>query len=259
MTVTVDQLNSWLGFYFWPFMRVTGMLVVAPMFSARTIPVRIRVMATLLITMVMAPVLPPMPLLDPFTLAGVLQIANQFMIGLAMGFVLSMIFAAYAVAAQAMGMSMGLGFAMAVDPNNGIQVPVLAQFLVLFATLIFMALNGHLLIIDTLRESFVVMPVGEHGLSRDALWSVVAWSKMIFIWGVKIALPIVITLLLINVSFGVVTRAAPQLNIFAVGFPVSIMVGFWLLTVSLPSISPRLVELMESAFSAIQALRLTGG
>ena len=259
MTITFEQLNGWIGLYFWPFMRITGMLIVAPMFSTRTVPVRIRMMATLLITMVMAPVLPPMPILDPFTLAGVLQIANQFMIGLAMGFVLSMIFAAYTFAASAMGMSMGLGFAMAVDPNNGIQVPVLAQFYVLFATLIFMAINGHLLIIDTLRESFIVMPVGELGLSKDAIWSVLAWAKMIFAWGVKIALPIVVTLLLINVSFGVVTRAAPQLNIFAVGFPVSIMVGFWLVMVSLPTIYPRLVELMESAFSTIQGLRLVGG
>jgi flagellar biosynthetic protein FliR len=259
MTITFDQLNGWIGYYFWPFMRVTGMLIVAPMFSTRTVPVQIRMMATLLITMVMAPVLPQMPLLDPFTLAGVLQIANQFMIGLAMGFVLSMIFAAYTVAAQAMGMSMGLGFAMAVDPNNGIQVPVLAQFYVLFATLIFMSINGHLLIIDTLRESFTVMPVGEHGLTRESIWSIVVWAKMIFIWGVKIALPIIVTLLLINVSFGVVTRAAPQLNIFAVGFPVSIMVGFWLVMVSLPTIYPRLVELMESAFSAVQGLRLVGG
>ena len=258
MTVTFDQLNGWIGLYFWPFMRVTGMLIVAPMFSARTVPVRIRVMASVLITMVMAPVLPPMPMLDPFTLPGVLQIANQFMIGLAMGFVLSMIFAAYTVAAQAMGMSMGLGFAMAVDPNNGIQVPVLAQFYVLFATLVFMSVNGHLMIIDTLRESFTVMPVGNQTLTKDAIWSVVAWAKMIFIWGVKIALPIIITLLLINVSFGVVTRAAPQLNIFAVGFPVSIMVGFWLVMISFPTILPRLIELMESAFTAVQALRLGG-
>ncbi len=259
MSFTVGQLNEFIGYYFWPFMRVTGMLIVAPMFSTRTVPMRIRLMATVLITMVMAPVLPPMPILDPFTLAGVLQIANQFMIGLAMGFVLSMIFAAYTVAAQTMGMSMGLGFAMAVDPNNGIQVPVLAQFYVLFATLIFMSINGHLLIIDTLRESFTVMPVGEHGLSKDSIWAVASWARMIFIWGLKIALPIVVTLLLINVSFGVVTRAAPQLNIFAVGFPVSIMVGFWLVMISLPTIYPRLVELMESAFSTIQGLRLIGG
>lgn len=259
MTVTFDQLNSWIGLYFWPFIRITGMLIVAPTFSTRTVPVQLRMMVVLMITMVMAPTLPPMPLLDPFSLAGVLQIANQFMIGLAMGFVLSMIFAAYTVAAQAMGMSMGLGFAMAVDPNNGIQVPVLAQFYVLFATLIFMALNGHLLIIETLRESFTVMPVSTRGLSQDAIWSVVSWGKMIFIWGVKIALPILVTLLLINVSFGVVTRAAPQLNIFAVGFPVSIMVGFWLVMVSFPTVYPRLVELMESAFSTIQGFRLVGG
>lgn len=259
MTITYEQLNGWIGLYLWPFIRMTGMLIVAPMFSTKTVPVKVRLMIMLLITMVMAPTLPAMPILDPFTLAGVLQIANQFLIGVAMGFVLSMIFAAYTVAAQAMGMSMGLGFAMAVDPNNGIQVPVLAQFYVLLATLVFMAINGHLMIIDTLRESFTTMPVGEHGLHKDTIWSVVSWAKMMFIWGVKIALPIIITLLMINIAFGVVTRAAPQLNIFAVGFPVSIMVGFWLVMVSLPSIYTRLVELMESAFSTVQAFRLVGG
>jgi flagellar biosynthesis protein FliR len=259
VTVSVGQLNEWIGFYFWPFIRVTGMLVVAPVFSTRTVPVRIRVMTTVVITLVMAPTLPPMPLLDPFTLGGVLQLANQFMIGLAMGFVLHMIFAAFTVAAQSMGMSMGLGFAMAVDPTNGVQVPVLAQLLVLFATLIFLSLNGHLMIIDTLRESFFTMPVSNRPLSSDAIWSLLSWSKIIFVWGVKTAIPIVVTLLLINISFGVVTRAAPQLNIFAVGFPVSIMVGFWLLNISFPALWPRLVELMESAFYTVQQFRLDGG
>ncbi len=259
MEVTASQLNEWIGLYFWPFVRVTGMLVIAPMFAARTIPVRIRLMATVVLTAVLAPVLPPMPLLDPFSAAGVLQIANQFMIGFAMGFVVHMIFAAYTVAAQSMGMSMGLGFATAIDPNNGVQVPVLAQFYVLFATLVFVAINGHLLMIDALRESFHSLPVSAQSLSSDSIWSIASWGKMIFVGGVKIALPIIVTLLLINVSFGVVTRAAPQLNIFAVGFPVSIMVGFWLVMISFPAIYPRLTELMESAFKTIFAFRLVGG
>ena len=233
--------------------------MVAPVFSTRTVPMQLRLFAALVITLMLAPTLPRMPLLDPFTLAGMLQIANQFMIGLAIGFVLHMIFAAFTIAAQTMGTSMGLGFAMAVDPNNGVQVPVLGQFYVLFATLIFIALNGHLMIIDTMRESFIYMPVNHMPLSADAIWSVATWSSMIFSWGVKIALPIVVTLLLINISFGVVTRAAPQLNIFAVGFPVSIMVGFWLIVVSFPSVPTRVAELMESAFSAVHAFRLVGG
>ena len=132
MEITASQLNGWIGLYFWPFVRVTGMLVIAPMFAARTIPVRIRLMATVVLTAVLAPLLPPMPILDPFTAAGVLQIANQFVIGFAMGFVLHRIFAAYTVAAQTMGMWRGPGFALAIDPNMGFRVPVLAEFFVLF-------------------------------------------------------------------------------------------------------------------------------
>ncbi len=259
MTITVEQLNGWLAYYLWPFFRITGMLVIAPVFSTRTVPVRIRLLATVVLTLVIAPTLPPMPLMDPFTLAGMIEIANQLIIGLAMGFLLHMIFAAFTVAAQTMGVSMGLGFAMAVDPNNGVQVPVLAQLYVLMATLIFVSVNGHLMIIDTMRESFIQMPVSNSGLSPNSIWSIVLWGKMMFVWGLKIALPIVVTLLLINVSFGVVTRAAPQLNIFAVGFPVSIMVGFWLVMVSFPSLYGRLTELMESAFSTVAGFRLIGG
>ncbi len=259
MEITAEQLNGWVGLYFWPFVRVTGMLVIAPVFAARTVPLRIRLMVTVVLTAVIAPLLPPMPILDPFSVAGVMQIANQFVIGFAMGFVLHLIFAAYMVAAQSMGMSMGLGFATAIDPNNGVQVPVLAQFYVLFATLLFLAINGHLLMIDALRESFQTLPVSARPISADSIWSIVSWGKMIFVGGVKIALPIIVTLLLINISFGVVTRAAPQLNIFAVGFPVSILVGFWLVMVSFPAIYPRLLELVESAFSTLSAFRLVGG
>ncbi|MBT3348677.1 MAG: flagellar biosynthetic protein FliR [Thiotrichales bacterium] len=259
MEISAEQLNEWLSFYFWPFMRVTGVMVIAPVFAARTIPVRARLLATVLITFTIAPTLPPVPLLDPFTIAGVIQIINQFVIGFAMGFVVFMIFAAFTVGAQTMGMSMGLGFATAIDPNNGVQVPVLAQFYVLFATLIFLAINGHLMILDTLKESFVTMPISHNWLSQDSVWSLVSWGKMMFIGGVKMALPVIVTLLLINISLGVVTRAAPQLNIFAVGFPISIAVGFWLVSISFPKLFPRLTELMESAFSTIFAFRLVGG
>ncbi len=259
MTITTTQINGWIAFYLWPFFRITGMLVIAPVFATRTVPVRLRLLVTVMLTLVIAPTLPPMPLLDPFTLAGMLQIANQMVIGLAMGFLLHMIFAAFAVAAQTMGVSMGLGFAMAVDPNNGVQVPVLAQLYVLIATLIFVGLNGHLMVIDTLHQSFSLMPVSSRAISTDSIWTLLEWGGMMFVWGLRIALPIVVTLLLVNISFGVVTRAAPQLNIFAVGFPVSIMVGFWLVMITFPSVSGRVIELMESAFSTVATFRLVGG
>jgi flagellar biosynthetic protein FliR len=158
------------------------------------------------------------------------------------------------LAGQAAANSMGLGFASMVDPSNGVQVPILSTFYLLVSTLIFLAAGGHLLLIQLLAESFRTMPIAADGLTRNDIWTMLSWASVMFAGALLIALPLMTALLLVNLSFGVITRSAPQLNIFAVGFPLSLTLGFVMVWVTLPHLLPQFDDLMLSAFQQLRLL-----
>lgn len=246
------ELTTWLSSLMWPFMRIGAMLSAAPILSARSVPIRIRILLAVMISWILLPVLPAPPVVDLISAEALLISVYQIFIGLAMGFILQMVFSVFIIAGQSIAMAMGLGFASMIDPQNGVQVPVVSQALLIMATLIFLALNGHLMMIDVLAKSFQLLPVGLMVPSRDGLWQLVIWGSAMFAGGVLIALPAVAALLLVNLGFGVTARAAPQLNIFAVGFPVMILVGLVFLVLILPTITEHLSHLLSQAFSLIR-------
>jgi len=259
ITISSMQLNAWVAAFLWPFMRIGAMLVAAPVFGSRLVPVRVRVSLALILALMMAPMVSQdATAIDPFSAQGLVVSVQQVLIGLAMGFALQMVFAAIVIAAQTIAMSMGLGFAMVVDPQNGVQVPVVAQYYLTLATLIFLALNGHLLLVQILIDSFQTLPVGTTGLSSAGLWELVGWGGRMFAGAVLIALTGIAALLLVNLAFGVMSRAAPQLNIFGVGFPVMMGTGFIVIMVSLPGITPHVSNLMLDAFDLLGSL-VAGG
>ena len=253
MNITGAELISWLSTLLWPFMRVSAMFIAAPIFSARSIPVRIRVLFAFFIAWVLMPVIPEPPVVDLISGEALVISISQVLIGTAMGFILQMVFSAFVIAGQSIATAMGLGFASIVDPQNGVQVPVISQAFLIMATLVFLALNGHLIFIDVLAKSFQNMPVGPFFPTEDALWQLVTWGSDMFTGGMLIALPAVAALLLVNLAFGVTSRAAPQLNIFAVGFPIMIMVGIAFIILTLPTITDHLSRLMNQALELIQA------
>ena len=259
IAISSMQLNAWVAAFLWPFMRIGAMLVVAPVFGARMVPVRVRLALALVLALMMAPMVSQdVVAIDPLSAQGLLVSAQQILIGLAMGFILQMAFSAIVIGAQSIAMSMGLGFATAVDPQNGVQVPVIAQYYLTLATLIFLALNGHLLLVQVLVDSFQTLPVGTTGLSSTGLWDIVNWGGRMFAGAVLIALTGIASLLLINLAFGIMSRAAPQLNIFGVGFPVMMGAGFTVIMVSLPGITPHISNLMLDAFGLLGKL-VAGG
>jgi flagellar biosynthetic protein FliR len=140
------------------------------------------------------------------------------------------------------------------DPQNGVQVPVVAQLYILTSTLLFLAMNGHLLLLEILAQSFSTFPVAADGLGRSALEQIIGWGSRMFAGGLLIALPAVAVLLLANLGMGIITRAAPQLNIFAVGFPMTILIGFLMLWITLPNVMANFIELLEEAFYTLQQL-----
>jgi flagellar biosynthetic protein FliR len=252
MNFTGAELITWLSTLLWPFMRVSAMFVAAPIFSARSIPVRIRVLLAFFIAWVLMPIIPEPPVVDLISGEALIISVSQVLIGAAMGFILQMVFSAFVIAGQSIATAMGLGFASIVDPQNGVQVPVISQAFLIMATLVFLALNGHLIFIEVLAKSFQNMPIGPFFPSEDALWQLVTWGSDMFTGGMLIALPAVAALLLVNLAFGVTSRAAPQLNIFAVGFPIMIMVGIAFIILTLPTITNHLSRLMTQALDLIQ-------
>lgn len=252
MSVTVAELTAWMASLLWPFMRIGAMFAAAPIFSSRSVPVRIRVLLAFFISWLLMPIIPDPPAVELISAEALLISIYQVVIGLAMGFILQMVFAAFVIAGQSIAMAMGLGFASIIDPQNGMQVPVVSQAFLIMATLVFLALNGHLIFIEVLANSFQTMPIGVFTPSRDGLWQLVIWGSDMFAGGMLIALPALAALLLVNLAFGVTSRAAPQLNIFAVGFPVMIMVGLSFIIITLPTLTDHLSRLLLQAFELIE-------
>lgn len=252
MEFSEAQLSAWLADFFWPLVRIGAIFTAAPVFSARQVSARHRVLIALAVTLVVAPLLPKMPVVDVFTPDAFLIMVQQLAIGLMMGFVLQMVFGAVVYGGQVLAYSMGLGFASMVDPQNGVQVPVLAQFYLIMTTLLFLLLDGHLILIQLVVESFHTLPVAVDGISRNTLWDLVGWGSRMFAGGLLMALPVVASLLLVNLGMGVITRASPQFNIFAVGFPLTITLGFIVMWVSLPTMMYAFQDLLAEAFDLIK-------
>lgn len=233
---TEAQMSQWIADFFWPAVRIGAMLMAAPIFSIRQVPMRFRVLLMLMITLVIQPMIPSAPVVEFYSAEMVLIFAQQIAIGVLMGFILQLAFNALIFGGQVMAYSMGLGFAHMMDPANGVQVPVVSQYWLIMAMLGFVMANGHLILIGNVVDSFTIVPIATDGLTRAGIWQLIEWSSTMFAAGLVMAMPVVIALLLINIGMGVVSRAAPQLNIFAIGFPITLTAGFILIWITLPHV-----------------------
>ena len=250
------DLSTLLAMFFWPFVRVLALVATDPIFGSRTIPGQVKIGFSILLTLAIAPALSSMPAVSPFSAYGLLIVVQQVVIGMAMGLVMRVVFTAIEMAGHLAGLQMGLGFAMFFDPQHGAQVPVVSQFASLFGILSFFAMDGHLVVISTLVESFRLLPVQITPLAADGFKLLFLWGQQIFITGLMLSLPVVAALLITNLAIGVMTRAAPQFNVFAVGFPLTVSVGFLVLYLTLPYWSGSLGEFFNTGMAtAMRMLR----
>ncbi len=247
MTLLAADIVDRFYTFLWPMLRISSLLLAAPLFSLDALTLRLRIMLALVLTFLIYPLV-DWPVIDPISAKGLLEIVNQLFIGAMMGLMLQVAIGAIVVAGQSIAASMGLSMASMIDPNVG-NVPVISQFLVIMSTLIFLGFGGHVMIISMLFDSFQSVPIGTFILGQVSFGKVVAWSSMMFLGGVLLALPVMVSLLFINIGMGIVTRAAPSLNIFSVGFPASIAAGFLVLILSLESIGSRIQWLWMQAFN----------
>lgn len=251
LTITSTQLSEWLALFLWPLGRIMGLMIAAPVLGNMRFPLRARVGLALMITAVISPALPPLPSIAPDSPASLGLFAQQLLIGLTMGFAMRLVFTAVEVAGDYIGLQMGLGFALFFDPQQSSQMPVIGQFLGLMAMLLFLVLDGHLMMISVLADSFRWAPIGAE--IHNGLWQAVAgWGGQILHAALLLSMPVVATLLTVNVALGVLTRAAPQLNIFAIGFPVTLAAGFAAMLLSLALFTPQFEALLNEGVTRMQ-------
>lgn len=248
MVFQLTEILSNIQQFILPFTRVAALFSVAPVVSSPFIPLRIKVAIASVITIFIIPFVHQDPTLQLFSLSGFLAVGVQLLIGLLMGFILRLVFSALIIAGENIAVTMGLGFAQITDPVNGVTVPIISQFLTISATLLFLALNGHLALINLLYDSFEYVPIGHVFDYQIALWDVVAWGSNMFSGALMVAIPAITALLIANSALALMTRAAPQLNVFSVGFPITIMLGLVVIALTLPSVAVVFQNLLNAAF-----------
>ncbi|WP_188035626.1 flagellar biosynthetic protein FliR [Pseudomonas sp. EZ-C24] len=251
LELTDAQIGTWVATFMLPLFRVTAVLMTMPIFGTKMLPARVRLYAALAITVAIVPGLPPMPEFDPLSLRGLMLCGEQILVGALFGFSLQMLFQAFVIAGQIVAIQMGMAFASMVDPVNGVNVAVVSQFMTMLVSILFLLMNGHLVVFEVLSESFTTLPVG-NALVVQHFWEIAGRLSWVFGAGVLLILPVVTALLVVNVSFGVMTRAAPQLNIFSIGFPLTLVLGLGLFWIGLADI---LSHYQALASEALQWLR----
>jgi flagellar biosynthetic protein FliR len=251
LALTDTQISTWVAAFMLPLFRITAVLMTMPIFGTTLVPTRVRLYFALAITVALMPGLPPMPQVHALDLSALLLIAEQIIIGALLGFSLQLFFQAFVVAGQIISIQMGMGFASMVDPTNGVSAAVIGQFLTMLVTLLFLAMNGHLVVFEVLTESFTTMPVGSAMLVNH-FWELAGKLGWVLGAAMLLVLPAITALLVVNIAFGIMTRAAPQLNIFSIGFPLILVLGMVIFWIGMADI---LNQYQPLATEALQFLR----
>ncbi|PSU32277.1 flagellar biosynthetic protein FliR [Photobacterium lutimaris] len=255
VNLTFAEITAMAGQLWWPFFRISAAFMTMPFLGNAHINNRTRLLLALSITLVSAPLLPPMPAVDPVSVNAVVLAGEQIIIGALLGMCLQFLFAAMAMVGQIMSMQMGLGMAMMNDPANGVTVALLGNYFLMFTTLLFLALDGHLVAVDIVVQSFGRYPVGGgfDAVSFARLIDLFSWMMTA---AVTIALPTIAAMLTVNLTFGVMNRAAPSLNVFALGFPMSMMLGLCAVLLSTSGLPGIYAELCHQILAE---MHLMGG
>ena len=228
--VTFVQLQGWIAGFFWPFVRITAFLAASPLWGHSSVPNQVKVAIGALVAMAVAPLVtvPDVPL---FSWAALGVMIEQIMIGVAIGLVMQVTMAAIQAAGEFIGLQMGLAFATFFDPGSGTNMAVLSRYLYTLALLFFLAINGHLIVLEILATSFDTLPIGMGAVNASTFHMMARYGSTIFVSGMMLALPLMGSLLIISMALGILNRSAPQLTVFNIGFPLSLTVGITLMMV----------------------------
>lgn len=251
ISVSTAELMSWIGIVWWPFVRISALLWAMPAFDNPAVPPRARILLAFFLSFLAGPLLPAMPAVDPFSLNAVLLTIEQLLFGVMLGLALRMLFEVLAMVGIILSMQMGLAMAMMMDPGSGDNVSLVSQLFWVMTILLFLGLNGHLITLSIMVDSFTLWPVGAslYQLNFGSIISLFGW---IFAAALLIALPAVVAMLLVNLTFGVASRAAPSLNLFVLGFPMTLLLGFIAVFLTLTQMGTAFSELTVFVLQAMR-------
>lgn len=248
------EIGTLVGSYLWPMFRIMGFFLAAPVLGSNFVPTRVRLVLAVAVSLMVAPTVPDLPAVEGLSLTVGLIVLQQILIGVALGFFLQMLFQIFVLLGQMVAMQMGLGFASMVDPTNGVNVAILSTFYLMFVTFLFITFDGHLVMIEVIVDSFVQVPIGETGLDRDVYYQIISTISWVFSSALLLALPALTALLISNFAFGIMTRAAPQMNIFALGFPVALMFGLFIIWLTMVFFQDAAASIFNEMFIRMRAL-----
>ncbi len=229
MTLSLDVIIRFIEQFLWPLCRIGAMTMVMTGFGAKMVPEKVKILYAIAITLALMPVLPAMPTIELFSVTGFLITIVQILIGVLIGLISQFVIQTFVVAGQIVAMQTSLGFSSMVDPLNGQSSPVVGQFFLILATLMFLMTDGHLFMLQLIAHSFVTFPVSEDFIPPLTFRDVCYFVALMFQAALMVSLSAIVALLTVNLSFGVMTKAAPQLNIFSVGFSVGMILGLFIL------------------------------
>jgi len=258
ISFTTTELYAWIGGLLWPLTRILGLVAAAPVFGNTAVPSLVKLTLGVLLAAIVAPTIPAIPAVDPTSWAGILIAGQEMLIGMAMGFSMRLVFAAIEFGGELASSTMGFSFASFFDPNSAGRSSAVSQFMALVATMAFLAMNAHLVLVQVLVESFFTLPISGTPMSLAAPLEMVRWGGRIFSAGLQLTLPIVAALLITNVALAILTRAAPQLNLFGIGFPVTLGAGLLVLSLTLPYLNTPLQNLFNQGIEASRRIPRTG-
>lgn len=254
VSISSLELNAWIVSLLWPTVRILALLSIAPLFGHASIPARVKIGLALLLALAIAPGIPAMPAIVPMSYAGLLILVQQIIIGLALGFAMRLVFAAVELAGELTALTMGFSFATFFDPLSRSQASAVSQLFGWLALMVFVSTNMHFLLLASLTDSFTTLPVSAEVIGGAPFRMLTLWGGSIFSVGLQLALPIVAALLMTNLALGILTRAAPQLNLFGIGFPITLGAGFIMISLVLPYLAAPMTQAFLQAVSQLQKL-----
>ncbi|MXS83426.1 flagellar biosynthetic protein FliR [Nitrosomonas oligotropha] len=255
ISITTAELNTLLGAFIWPLSRILALVATAPLLGNPSVPVRVKLGLAVMITVLVMPLVEKsLPQIDPASGVGFAILLQQVLIGIAMGLVMRIVFVAVEMAGELIGLQMGLGFAVFFDPQNSGQIDIVGRFLGVIASLAFLAIDGHLIMITLISQSFSTLPIGLEGMTNATFTTLANWGGEIFKSGLQLSLPVLTALLITNLALGILTRVAPQLNIFAVGFPLTLSIGLLVMALSMPFYAPILEHLVQDGLNLMMGI-----
>lgn len=255
MVIDGNRAFAMIGAVLWIMLRTGAMLMAMPLIGTRAVPARVRVLLAGTLAVALAPILPPLPAWGGFNAVAVLSILREIALGVAMGFLLRLVFEAGALAGEWVSQGMGLSFAQMADPLRGVSSGVVGQWFYLAFGLMFFASDGHLAMISLLVRSYQALPIGVALPDVNAMLAVAPdFLPAVLRGGLSLALPLMIAMLATNLAFGILAKAAPQLNPVQLGLPVALLMGLALLAVLMGDLSAPVLRQFEATFQAIERL-----